>query len=254
MNKETNIWMLATIFLLGFILGFGAGKVTPGVGGQAVYDLGKPAGGAEQGTTAGTTGGAAAQQPKLQTAPVNSYANLQQSSDNAGHFTLGDQNAKVKIVEFSDFQCPFCYRYFMNTFPKIIKDYVATGKASYSYYNFPLNIHPQAPKAAEAALCASEQNKYWEYHDLLFSNQTLWSGNSEDTKVYQTLAQVLNLDTGKFSECLSSGKYTAMIQDDLAEGEQKQISGTPTVFINDQKIVGAQDYYNFKKVIEEELK
>lgn len=253
MNKETNPWMLATIFLLGVILGFGAGKITPGIGGQIAYDLGQPAGGAAQGTTAGTTGGAA-QQPKLQTTPVNSYANLQKSGDSAGHFSLGDKNAKVQIIEFSDFQCPFCYRYFMNTFPKIVKDYVATGKAYYTYYNFPLNIHPQAPKAAEAALCAAEQDKYWEYHDLLFSNQNLWSGNAEDTKVYQTLAQVMSLDTGKFSECLSSGKYTATVQNDLVEGEKRQISGTPTVFINDQKIVGAQDYYNFKKAIEEELK
>lgn len=251
MNKNTNPWMLATIFLLGIVIGFGTGRSIPGVVPQTANNL------AVKGTDSGTVGAAntvGVQPATLQTDPQNSYANTDKSTDGTGHYSIGNKNAKVKIVEFSDFQCPFCYRYFAGAFPKILNDYVATGKVYYSYYNFPLNIHPQAPKAAEASLCAGEQNKYWEYHDLLFANQNVWSGNDNDSEVYAKLAQSLSLDGGKFSQCLTSGKYASVVSEDTTAGEKKSISGTPTLFINDQKIVGAQDYYVFKKAIEDELK
>ncbi len=256
MNKNTNPWMIATIFLSGLILGFGLGRIGIGVAPSSMMAYngaqdgrGMMGSGAQDGNTAGTK-----TQPTLQTKPANSYDVLEKSNDGQAHYTIGNKNAKVKVVEFSDFQCPFCFRYFAGAFPKIMKDYIATGKISYTYYNFPLNIHPQAPKAAEAALCAGEQNKYWEYHDLLFSNQNMWSGNNDAEQVFGTLAQTLSLDGGKFTQCLSSGKYTKTVESDTELGDKKGISGTPTVYINNQKIVGAQDYYTFKKAIEEELK
>jgi len=253
-NKDTNPWMLATVFLLGVLLGFGAGKTNIGMPTQLAYDSGAKTGGTTDSVGGtGNTGGTDIK-PTLQTKPVNTYDNIEKSSDNAGHFSLGNKNATVKIAEYSDFQCPFCNRYFTNAFPKILKDYIATGKVYYTYYNYPLDIHPQAPKAAEAALCAADQNKYWEFHDLLFSNQNLWSGNANDVQFHGTLAQTLGLDTGKFNQCLESGKYASVIEKDVEVGDTKQISGTPTVFINEQRIVGAQDYYNFKKAIEDELK
>ena len=256
--------MLATIFLLGLIIGFLIGRLTlgstilpanPAMGTNNVMNQGST--GSTAGTIADNFGTAinptAAQQPTMQTNPVNDYTNIDKSVDSDGHFSLGNKNAKVKIVEFGDFQCPFCYRYFMTAFPQILTDYVATGKVYYTFHNYPLNIHPQAPKAAEASLCAADQNKYWEYHDLLFANQNLWSGNDNDVQVFENLAQSAGMDSGKFSQCLSSGKYTATVNADIASGDKKGISGTPTIFIDDQKVVGAQDYSVFKQTIDQEL-
>ena len=244
--------MLTTIFMFGLIVGFGLGRFIPGAAvSQADYMAAIAKTGGSQGAVVNP--GAGAQQPTLQPNPTNNYDSIAKSTDATGHYSVGNKDAKVKVVEFSDFQCPFCYRYFTATFPRILADYVTTNKIYYTYYNFPLNIHPQAPKAAEASLCAGEQNKYWEYHDLLFENQNLWSGNSNSDQIFSTLAKTLNLDQGKFNQCVNSGKYTATVTKDTSIGEGKEISGTPTVFVNGQKIVGAQDYYVFKKAIEDEL-
>lgn len=241
--------MLTTIFLSGLIIGLGVGRINIGPANQlAVAKIGSDpqANAANDGT--------AVQQPALQPNPENTYDNMEKSVDSAGNYSIGNKNAKVKIEEYSDFQCPFCHAFFTSAYPQILKDYVSTGKVYYTFHNFPLNIHPQAPKAAEAALCAGEQNKFWEYHDLLFGNQNLWSGNSNNIQVFETLAQTLGLDAGKFSQCLSTGKYTETVQKDLTAGEKKTISGTPTLFVNDQKVVGAQNYSVFKQTIDTELK
>lgn len=244
--------MLATIFLLGLIIGFSIGRFSTGTAQTIANALPKGTGNNGAGA-ANVIGGNAQPQQTLQTTPENSYANMSKSVDATGHYSIGDKNAKVKIMEFSDFQCPFCYRFFTGAYPQILKDYVATGKVYYSYYNFPLNIHPQAPAAANASLCAAEQDKFWEFHDLLFSNQNMWSGNDNADKVFETLGQAAGLDGGKFTQCMSSNKYAATVAKDTATGDSKGISGTPTLFVNDQKIVGAQDYYSFKKAIEDEL-
>ena len=251
MNKNTNPWMLMTIFLFGLILGFGTGRIGAGpmmnwqtTGGQSpTIKTGSDI----------TTDTTKIDSTKLVVNPNNSYAGVEKSLDATNHYSLGNKNAKVKVLEFSDYQCPFCYRFFSNTFPQILKDYIATGKIYYSYYNYPLNIHQQAPKAAEAALCAGDQNKYWEYHDLLFENQNMWSGIDNDAPIYSNMAQTLGMDTGKFTQCLSSSKYTDAVSKDTALGDKKGMSGTPTLFINNQKIVGAQDYAVFKKAIDDEL-
>lgn len=249
MNKQTNPWMISTIFLTGLILGFGVGRI--GLGPVISANINPPpaAGSPDISNTGNTT-----KPPTIQAALANTYDNLEKSLDSTGHYSLGNKNAKVKVIEFSDFQCPFCNRFFSNTFSQILKDYVATGKIYYSYYNFPLNIHLQAPKAAEASLCAGEQNKYWEYHDLLFTNQNMWSGIDNVVPIFSSLAQVLGLDTGKFTACLDSGKFTSVVSKDTELGEKKGISGTPTLFINDQKIVGAQDYAAFKKAIDDQIR
>lgn len=246
MNKKTNPWMIATIFLCGLIIGFGTGRIgtapvltgtqNPPTDNSGPTDNNNPS----------------TNPPSLITAPLNSY-NVEKSLDSSGHYSLGNKNSKVKIMEFSDFQCPFCYRYFSATFPQILKDYVATGKVYYSFYNFPLNIHPQAPKAAEASMCAGDQNKYWEYHDLLFANQNVWSGEENDVPIFTNLAKTVGMDTSKFTDCLSKNKYADFVTKDATFGDKKDISGTPTIFVNDQKIVGAQDYTDFKKVLDEQL-
>lgn len=256
MNNKTNPWMIATFTLAGLIIGYFLGKanlpfatknVIPTVTQQNVGAVTIPD------PQTGGDGSPSALQP-LNTVLATNYDNIEKTLTKDGHLLIGSKKAKVKIEEFSDFQCPFCYRFFTETMPRIIKDYVATGKASYVYYNFPLDFHLKAPKAAEAALCAGDQNKYWEMHDLLFQNQSNWSENNNYLQTFETLAQSLKLNTDNFKNCLAEDKFAKLIQDDLNLGKKKDVSGTPTVFINGKKIVGAQPYEAFKDEIENALK
>jgi protein-disulfide isomerase len=143
-----------------------------------------------------------------------------------GAVTLGEQTAKVVMVEFSDYQCPFCGRHATTTFSPIIDEYVKSGKLRYVFRNFPLEqIHPLAEKAAEAAECMGEQGKYWEGHERLFKNQ-----QALDLKELPAHALVLGLDVSKFQQCLDSGKFTAKVRGDIAEGTKLGVRGTPTFF------------------------
>jgi protein-disulfide isomerase len=163
----------------------------------------------------------------------------------------GLDNAPVTIVEFSDFQCSFCGRFFHQVLPQIEEEYIKTGKVKFVYRDFPLSFHQYAQKAAEAAECADEQGKFWEYHNILFQKQTEWSsGGISKLKEY---AQNLGLDTGKFNECLDSGKYKSEVQKDFMDGSSYGVSGTPAFFINGIKVVGAQPFSAFQQIIEEEL-
>lgn len=163
----------------------------------------------------------------------------------------GNKNAKVVIVEFSDFQCPFCSRFFEQTLPLIQNDYIKTGKVKLIYRDFPLSFHQYAQKAAEAAQCANEQGKFWEYHDILFNRQNEWASSGE-TK-FSDYAKELSLDVQKFNNCLSSGKYESEVKKDLQDGLSYGVQGTPTFFINGVAVVGAQRYDVFKQIIEQQL-
>lgn len=160
----------------------------------------------------------------------------------------GSSKAPVTIIEFSDFQCPYCGRFFSETLPLIKEKYIDTGKVQFVYRDFPLGIHQHAQKAAEAAECAGEQEKYWDYHDLLFENQ-----NALDTASLKAYAKQLGLNTEKFNDCLDQGKMTEEVQNDFQEGSRYGVTGTPAFFINDVKIVGAQPYAAFEQIIEQEL-
>jgi protein-disulfide isomerase len=163
----------------------------------------------------------------------------------------GSPNAKVTIVEFSDFQCPFCARFAAQTLPQIEEKYIKTGKVKLVYRDFPLNFHQYAQKAAEAAECADEQGKFWEYHDILFQKQSEWATVGESK--FKEYAQQLGLNTQKFNQCLDSGKYANEVQKDYNDGLKYGVSGTPTFFINGIKVVGAQPYSVFEQIIEQEL-
>ena len=191
-----------------------------------------------------TGAGAVAQNAPSQEQPAARLDKVNEGSNPA----LGQKNAPVTIVEFGDYQCPFCQRAFQQTFPQIKKDYVDTGKVRYVFVNFPLSFHPNAEPAAEAAECANEQGKFWEYHDKLFENQATL-GND----LYPKLASDLKLDTAKFKQCLDSGKYKQQVQKDLDYGQTIGVSGTPSFFINGIRIVGAQPYEAFKQAIDAEL-
>ncbi|MBT4651269.1 thioredoxin domain-containing protein [Candidatus Woesearchaeota archaeon] len=160
----------------------------------------------------------------------------------------GNLNAPVTIIEFSDFECPFCGKYVETTYPEIVKNYIDTGNVNYVFRDFPLDFHPDAQKAAEAAECAGEQEKYWEMHDLLFANQELLSVN--DLKQY---ALDLSLDSEEFNSCLDSGEMAEEVQKDLQDGQAYGVTGTPAFFINGKLISGAQPYEAFEQEIEAAL-
>lgn len=160
----------------------------------------------------------------------------------------GDSDAPVTIVEFSDFQCPFCSRFYTGALGDIEKNYIETGKVKLVYRDFPLSIHPDAQKAAEAAECAKDQGKFWEMHDELFENQASLSVAS--LKQY---ASKIGLDEDDFSECLDSGEKASEVQADFSDGTANGVSGTPTFFVNGQKLVGAQPYSEFEAAIEAAL-
>lgn len=163
--------------------------------------------------------------------------------------SLGDPNAPVTIVEFSDFQCPFCARFFANTLGPLKEKYVKTGKVRLVYRDFPLSsIHSEATGAAEAAACANDQGRFWEYHDKIFQNQpALGAAN------YKQWARDLGLDATAFNQCVDARKYADEVQKDFDDGRKAGVSGTPTFFINGKMVVGALPIEEFEIAIEEAL-
>jgi protein-disulfide isomerase len=157
----------------------------------------------------------------------------------------GPNDAKVTIIEFSDFQCPFCFRAY-DTVEQVMKNY--DGKVRLVYRQFPLSIHAHAQKAAEASLCALDQGKFWEmYHSLFKHHEAL---EVEQIKGY---AKELGLDAAKFDKCLDSGEKQAAVQSDQSAGEAVGVSATPTFFINGEELEGAQPYEEFQQTIDAAL-
>ena len=160
----------------------------------------------------------------------------------------GLKDAPVTIIEFSDFECSFCARYYLQTLPQIDENYIQSGKAKLIFRDYPLGFHPYAKKAAEASECAHEQGKYWEYHNKLFENQ-----EALDIESLKQYAIDLGLDITVFNECLDSGIMSSEVDMDFQDGVGYGISGTPSFFINGIKVVGAQPYEVFEQIIEQEL-
>jgi protein-disulfide isomerase len=171
----------------------------------------------------------------------------------------GDKNAKYTVVEFSEFQCPFCGRHVRDTYPQLDKEYIQPGKVKYVFLDFPLeSIHKNAFKAAVAGNCAGEQGKFWEMHDRLFANQQ----QLEPAQLTEH-AKAVGLDAAKFQQCLDSGKYDAEIRKDIAEGGKAGVTGTPTTVIGLTQpngkvkilkaIRGAQQFASFKSTLDELL-
>jgi protein-disulfide isomerase len=162
----------------------------------------------------------------------------------------GDPDAPVVIEEFSDYQCPFCGRFFAQTLPSINDNQIANGEVLLIFYDFPLNIHPQAPLAANAARCAGEQGAvaYWEMHDMLFSNIAEWSNNQANT-VFASYGEALELDMEAFNNCLEENRFEAEVQADLELGLSRGVNSTPSFFINEQPLIGAQPLATFNEAI-----
>ncbi len=161
---------------------------------------------------------------------------------------VGSENAPVVIIEFSDYQCPFCQRFYKQTEKRLLQEY--KGKIKFVYRDFPLEqIHPLALNASVAANCAGEQGKYWEFHDILFERQQEWSRTGDFVKY----ARELNLDVDKFRACMNNRSMVDEVRKDLHDGIKAGVTGTPTFFINGIPVSGAQPYEVFKQIIDQEL-
>ncbi|MBI4366448.1 MAG: DsbA family protein [Deltaproteobacteria bacterium] len=170
---------------------------------------------------------------------------------------MGNDKASVIVIEYASMTCPHCAHFHENTFPELKKRYIDTGKVRYVLRDSPLSIHPQAPKAAEAAHCAGEQSQYWAMHDVLFRNQRDLS-----VPALKRYAAGLGLDETKFAECLDSGRRAGEVKKEQQAATEAGVRGTPTFFvgpstsggtINGRRLVGAQPLAAFQALIESQL-
>jgi protein-disulfide isomerase len=177
--------------------------------------------------------------------PAQKYRRFSVPIDN--HPILGPVDAPITLVEFSDYECPFCKKWYQETWSKLQAAY--PGKIRLVYRDFPLySIHQEAEPAAIAADCAGEQNKYWEFHNLLFG------GNSPfGTDTYQNYAAQIGLDTAQFTQCVSTEKYKYQVSSDYEFASNLGVNSTPTFFMNGIPLVGAQPFEVFKQLIDKEL-
>ena len=157
----------------------------------------------------------------------------------------GPANAPIELIEFSDFQCPFCQRA-NPTVQQVLSTY--GDRIRFVYRHYPLPNHPNARPAAEASACAAEQGKFWPYHDRLFSGQAGLS----DAELKQH-AVAVGVDAAKFNSCVDTHKFKAIVDTDMHAGEEAGVSGTPAFFINGRMLSGAQPFEAFQKIIDEEL-
>jgi protein-disulfide isomerase len=168
---------------------------------------------------------------------------------------LGNTSAPVTIVEFGDYQCPYCGKFFTETESQIREQYIKSGKVKMQFRDFPF-LGPESDQSAQAAQCASDQGKFWLYHDALYKEEIAdgheGNGNLSLPKL-KSIAQQLGMDAAKFAGCLDSGKYKTEVQNDYDDGVAAGVQGTPAVFINGKLLQGALPYSQFKTAIDEAL-
>lgn len=174
---------------------------------------------------------------------------------------IGDENAPVTMVEFSDYECPFCKQYFTQTYPQLKKDYIDTGKMKVVFRNLPLSFHQNAHKEAEAALCARDQGgdaAYWKFHDEVFTKTTS-NGLGLALTELPNIATSVGIDGTVLQKCMDDGKFTKVVDDDLAYSATVGATATPTFFIGKSDssgtimgtpLIGAQPYSTFKATID----
>jgi len=167
--------------------------------------------------------------------------------------TMGDPNAPIKIVEYSDFQCPACLAYQRLTGSALVKEYIETGKAYFVYRSMGQWIGPESVDAAEAAYCAGDQGKFWDYHDILFANQGAENSGAFNQKRLLAFAESINLNMNEFNSCLKSDKFMDDINQDRADGDRLGVTGTPGFLINDEALSTGYSIESFRQVIEAKL-
>jgi protein-disulfide isomerase len=166
----------------------------------------------------------------------------------------GAETAKVWLVEVSDFQCPFCKQWHDETFAKIDQEYVKTGKVRLAYLNFPLTrIHKNAQAAAEAAMCAGVQGKFWELHESLFQTQRSWADLKSPLAVFDSLARAAKVDPKGWNSCMTTHATAKLIQADRDRSTQAGVESTPTFFIGDRALAGAYPVDTFRVAIDQAI-
>jgi protein-disulfide isomerase len=229
--KRSHFYSILTIF------GFAAGVLL----GYVVWGLDSVSAAAPAPQTAAQAGGPVIEAPVTQ---VPQFTRYEIASE--GFPSIGPEDAPITIVEFSDYQCPYCRRWHEQVYEPLLNAY--PGKIRMVYRHLPLtSIHPDAFPAAEAAMCAGEQNSYWPFHEKLFSSDALGSA------VYTQYAQELGLDMTAYESCITERRYQEAVQSDLDFAVNLGVRSTPTFFINGLAIVGAQPLDIFKQVIDQEL-
>src|SRR5579872_6798270 len=181
---------------------------------------------------------------RAQTTVTIALAPPRANVDVADAQVLGPKSAQVTLVEFADYECPYCQKVAADV-KKLKADF--GDKVSFTYKDFPLPMHARAEKAAEAARCASKQNKFWEFHDELFHSKEL------DVDQLKAQARALKLDSDQFDKCLDSGEQAAAVERDRKEGMRLGITGTPSFFVNGHYLSGALDYAALRQVVEQQL-
>ena len=170
----------------------------------------------------------------------------------ADGLSLGDPNAPATIDVFEDFQCPACQRFTQNTEPLIIQNLVATGRARYVFHNYPFlddgSVNKESDQAANAAMCANEQEKFWEMHSILYANMGAENMGGFSNRRLQAMGESLGLDMDAFNSCLDANKYEAEIQSDIDLAQQWGVSGTPTVFVNGQRVGPAGQVPSYEEI------
>lgn len=237
LNQQQILYtlLLIAVFLLGYLF-------------ATVQALRNPSSKTE---TAPTAQQPAAQQPTVAPA-IDAKSAVEKLG--SGHLPIkGDKNAKVTIVEFSDFECPFCARFYSDTLTQIISTYVDTGKVKIDYRHYPLPFHPQAKPLAIASECANDQGKFWEMHDKIFATNTAGGITGATADTYKQWAVDIGLDAATFNSCYDAQKHTDIITKDTSLGSSVGVSGTPTFYINGRQLVGAVPFDSFKTIIEDEL-
>ncbi len=256
MTENNNFWLPAVVLFSAVLL---AGTIFA-VGGNINSNISGLATVLSSGNTMVKTAEPTVLQPSVNSGDSANNAAAIQTKDliDGAAGVQGNENAPVILVEFSDYQCPFCRSWF-NDSKGQLNDYIQQGKVLFVYHDFPLNsIHPMAETYAEAARCAGEQGKYFEFHDKVYSEQnkygngTVSSLTKDDVKQW---AVDLGLDSTQFNSCLDSSKYSSQINAGLSLGTQLGVQGTPSFLIGKpdeqpQLIRGAQPYSTFKSLID----
>ncbi len=240
MSPTNNPWFGATLALGGLIVGY---VIANGMNGVAVNMPNNV--------------------PQAPTAVDNTVPTPEPTNDTPATVDddpfIGQDDAPVTIIEFTDYQCPFCGRHFTQTYSQIKANYIDTGKVKYVSRDFPLSFHPFAQKASEASECADDQGKFWEMHDKLFEQQAAWSGVADAVGTFKQYAKDLGLNSASFDDCLDSDKYKEEVTKDQADGSASGIDGTPGFWIlgpdgQKQKISGAYPYETFAAAIDGMIK
>ena len=226
MNK-INPWLISTLILLGIIIGFGVSKIPYFNKSETKTST------IEADKNENKQPEPDSPKPEVKIFPTDEAAKL--VDDDAAK---GDGTAPVTIVEFSDFQCPYCARFAANTISQIDENYIKNGKVKVVYRDFPLDSHKNAVPAALAAQCAGEQGKFWEMHDVIFEKQSEWDESAEAAEKFKNYSKQLGLDVKKFNACFDSKKYEDEIQKDLIDGVAAGIQGTPGSFLNGKEVAG----------------